>query len=123
MPFVDTRKLEAFQKGIGWRGRLFHSPSMTFGHWEFDQGASVHEHWHAQEEVWEVLEGELKVTIDGVTQIAVPGVVAIVPPNVVHSVKALRAGKAIVVDYPLRPDLSSLAKPTQQLASSPPCCC
>ena len=96
---------------------------MTFGHWEFDQGASVHEHWHAQEEVWEVLEGELKVTIDGVTQIAVPGVVAIVPPNVVHSVKALRAGKAIVVDYPLRPDLSSLAKPTQQLASSPPCCC
>ena len=49
--------------------------------------------------------GKLEVTIDGVTQIAVPGVVAIVPPNVVHSVKALRAGKAIVVDYPLRPNI------------------
>ena len=105
MPFVDTGKLEVFEKGIGgWRGRQFHSPSMTFCHWEFDSGASVHEHSHAQEEVWEILAGELEVTIDGVTQIAAPGVVAIVPPNVVHSVKALRAGKAIVVDYPLRPN-------------------
>jgi len=76
---------------------------MTFCHWEFDNGASVHEHSHAQEEVWEILAGELEVTIDGVTQIAVPGVVAIVPPNVVHSGKALSVSKAIVVDYPLRP--------------------
>jgi quercetin dioxygenase-like cupin family protein len=105
MPFVDTNKLEVCEKGKGWRGRLFHSLSMTFGHWEFDQNASVHEHFHAQEEVWEIVEGELEITIGGVTQIAVPGVVAIVPPNVVHSVKALRAGKAIVVDYPLRSDL------------------
>jgi hypothetical protein len=27
---------------------------MNFGHWEFDQGASVHDHFHAQEEVWEI---------------------------------------------------------------------
>ena len=105
VPFVDTGKLEVFEKGIGWRGRQFHSPSMTFCHWEFDNGASVQEHAHAQEEVWVILAGELEVTIDGVTQIAVPGVVAIVPPNVVHSVKALSAGKAIVVDYPLRPNI------------------
>jgi quercetin dioxygenase-like cupin family protein len=31
-------------------------------------------------------------------------VAAIVPPNVRHAVKALTNGKAIVVDYPLRPD-------------------
>jgi quercetin dioxygenase-like cupin family protein len=104
MPFVDTGKLQVVEKGIGWRGRFFHSLSMTFGHWEFDEGASVHEHFHPQEEVWEVVAGELEITIDGVSQIAVPGVVAIVPPNVIHSVKVLRAGKAIVVDYPLRPN-------------------
>jgi len=104
VPFVDTTKLEVFEKGTGWRGRRFHSPNMTFVHWEFDKGASVHEHFHAQEEVWEVLAGELEVTIDCVTKIAGPGVVAIVPPNVVHSVKVRRAGKAIVIDYPLRPD-------------------
>ena len=49
MPFVDTGKLEVFEKGIGgWRGRQFHSPSMTFCHWEFDNGAAVHEHSHAK---------------------------------------------------------------------------
>jgi quercetin dioxygenase-like cupin family protein len=75
---------------------------MTFAHWEFDAGASIHEHFHPQEEVWEVLDGELEVTIDGVTRAARPGVVAIVPPGVPHSVRALTDGKAIAIDYPLR---------------------
>lgn len=48
--------------------------------------------------------GELEVTIDGVSQIARAGVVAIVPSNVRHSVKALTDGRAIIVDYPLRPE-------------------
>ena len=81
---------------------------MTFAHYEFDRGASIHEHFHHQEEVYEVIEGELPVTInatiDGVAQIARPGLVAIVPANVPHSVKALSDGHAIIVDYPLRRD-------------------
>jgi quercetin dioxygenase-like cupin family protein len=102
MPFVDTTDLQVLEKLPGWRGRLFHSASMTFAHWEFDAGASIHEHFHPQEEVWEVLDGELEVTIDGVTRAARPGVVAIVPPGVPHSVRALTDGKAIAIDYPLR---------------------
>lgn len=66
------------------------------------RGASIHEHFHPQEEVYEVIEGELEVTIDGMAQIARTGLVAIVPGNVRHSVKALTAGNAIIVDYPLR---------------------
>jgi ethanolamine utilization protein EutQ (cupin superfamily) len=58
--------------------------------------------FYPQEEVYEVIEGELEVTIDGVAQIARSGVVvAIVPGNVRHSVKALTDGRAIIVDYPL----------------------
>jgi quercetin dioxygenase-like cupin family protein len=68
----------------------------------FVRGASIHEHFHPQEEVYEVIEGELEVTIDGVTQIARAGMVAIVPSNVPHSVTALTDGRAIIVDYPLR---------------------
>jgi quercetin dioxygenase-like cupin family protein len=102
VPFIDTSKLTVVEKRQGWLGKHFNSPSMTFGHWEFTGGASIHEHCHPQEEVWEVLEGVLEVTIDGITQIAGPGMVAIVPPNARHSVKALSDGKAIVVDHPLR---------------------
>jgi quercetin dioxygenase-like cupin family protein len=75
---------------------------MTFAHYEFVMGSSIHEHFHPQEEEWQVIEGELEVTVDGVTQVAGPGVAAIVPPNVRHALKAMTDGKAIVVDYPLR---------------------
>jgi quercetin dioxygenase-like cupin family protein len=104
MPFVDTKTLRTIERLPGWLGRHFHSPSMTFWHHEFTQGASIHEHFHPQEEVYEVVEGELEMTIDGETQIARPGVVAIVPGNARHSVKALSDGRAIIVDYPLRRD-------------------
>ena len=106
MPFVDTHTLAAKERLPGWRGRYFHSPSMTFAHYDFVRGATIHEHFHPQEEVYEVIEGELEITIGGVAGIARAGMVAIVPSNVPHSVKALTDGKAIIVDYPLRPEFA-----------------
>ena len=79
---------------------------MTFAHYDFVRGSSIHEHHHPQEEVYEVIEGELEVTIEGTLQIARAGVVAIVPSNARHSVKALTDGRAIIVDYPLRRDFA-----------------
>ena len=77
----------------------------TFAHYDFKRGSSIHEHFHPQEEVYEVIEGELVLTIDGVKQVARPGLVGVVPSNVPHSVKALTDGRAIIVDYPLRSDM------------------
>jgi unsaturated pyranuronate lyase len=102
MPFVDTSSLRVIERLPGWHGRYFHSPSMTFAHYDFVRGSSIHEHFHPQEEVYEVVEGELEITIDGVTEVARPGMVAIVPSDVPHSVKALTDGRAIIVDYPVR---------------------
>ena len=66
MPFVDTSELEVIERLPGWYGRYFHSPSMTFAHYDFKRGSSIHEHFHPQKEVYEVIEGELELTIDGV---------------------------------------------------------
>jgi quercetin dioxygenase-like cupin family protein len=104
MPFVNINLLKLIERLPGWKGRYFHSASMTFAHYEFTAGSSIHEHHHPEEEVYEVIEGELEVTIDGSSQIARPGVVAIVPANSRHSVKALSDGRLIVVDHPSRPD-------------------
>jgi quercetin dioxygenase-like cupin family protein len=104
MPFVNTSSLPVIERLPGWHGRYFHTVHMTFAHYDFARGSSIHEHCHPQEEVYEVIEGELEVTIDGVAQIARPGVVAIVPSNARHSVKALTDGQAIIVDHPARPD-------------------
>jgi quercetin dioxygenase-like cupin family protein len=106
MPFVETSGLKVIERLPGWHGRYFHSATMTFAHYDFARGSSIHEHFHAEEEVYEVIEGELEVTIDGVTQIARAGLVAIVPSNVRHSVKALTDGRVIVVDHPARPDFA-----------------
>jgi quercetin dioxygenase-like cupin family protein len=104
MPFVNTTSLPVIERLPGWKGRYFHSPNMTFAHYDFIRGSSIHEHSHPEEEVYEVIEGELEVTIDGVAQIARAGLVAIVPSNVLHSVKALTDGRAIIVDHPARLD-------------------
>jgi len=102
MPFIDTRHLSSKEPLPGWKGRFFSSERMTFGYYEVAAGASIHAHSHPNEEVWHVLEGELEVTIAGETRVAGPGCVAVVPPDTVHSVRARSAGRAIVVDQPVR---------------------
>ena len=107
MPFLDTNSLPVIERLPGWHGRFFHSQNMTFAHYDFARGSSIHEHFHVQEEVYEVIDGELEMTIDGTTQIARAGVVAIVPSNARHSIRALTDGRAIIVDYPVRPDFAA----------------
>jgi quercetin dioxygenase-like cupin family protein len=102
MPIIDTNQLEIKEPLPGWAGRYFHSDNMTFGYYAVAAGASIHEHFHENEEVWHVIEGELEITIGGRTHVAGPGVVAVVPPNTPHSVKALSEGRSIVVDHPRR---------------------
>jgi quercetin dioxygenase-like cupin family protein len=102
MTFIDTSTLHVIERLHGWRGRYFDSPSMTFGYYEFDAGSSIHEHYHPQEEVWHLIEGELEITIAGVTRRSSPGVVGVVPANTPHAVKAISNGRAIVVNHPLR---------------------
>ena len=104
MLFVDTSTLPVIERLPGWHGRYFHTANMTFAHYDFQCGATIHEHFHPEEEVYEVIEGELEVTVGGEVQIARAGIVAIVPSNVRHAVKALTDGRVIIVDHPARPE-------------------
>jgi quercetin dioxygenase-like cupin family protein len=107
MPFLDTASLPVFERLPGWFGRYFHTANMTFAHYDFKRGATIHEHHHPEEEVYEVIEGEFEVTIDGAAAVARPGTVALVPANARHSVRALTDGKVIIVDHPARPEFGS----------------
>ena len=104
MPFIDLANLKVTERLPGWHGRYFHSANMTFAHYDFQRGSSIHEHFHPQEEVYEVIEGQLEMTVEGVCQIVEAGVVAVVPSNARHSVKAITDGKAIIIDFPRRPE-------------------
>lgn len=104
MAVINISELQVVERLPGWRGRYFHSAEMTFAHYEFARGSSVHEHSHAQEEVYQVLEGELRITIAGVASTLRPGTIAIVPANARHSVEALSDGRVLIVDCPRRPE-------------------
>ena len=104
MPFLDTRDLEAVERRPGWVGRTFHSQHMTFAQWRFTAGSTIHPPSPPQEEVWQVIEGELEVSVGEVTQRAGPGMVAIVPSGAEHEVLALTDGFAVVADHPRRWD-------------------
>jgi len=106
VPFIDASEMLHGAPLPGWSGRFFHSENMTFAHWDIAADAvDLHEHDHLQEEVWNVVEGEVVLVVDGQERRLGPGTAAVVPPNTPHAVKAVGACRVIVTDYPVRHQL------------------
>jgi mannose-6-phosphate isomerase-like protein (cupin superfamily) len=90
----------------GWSGRFFHSEYMTFAHWDIEPtAADLHEHQHPQEEVWNIVEGELVLVLEGQEWRLGPGDGAVIPPETPHSVRIVGHCRAVIADYPLRESL------------------
>jgi quercetin dioxygenase-like cupin family protein len=102
LPFIDVARLKPKEPRRGWKGRFFHSDAMTFAYYRVAAGADIHEHAHPNDEVWNVIEGELEMTVNDETRRVGPGCAVVVPPNARHSVRAVTAVRAIVVDHPQR---------------------
>ncbi len=75
---------------------------MSFAYYDIDEGASIHEHAHPEEEVWHVVEGTLRFTLDGEEHVLGPGAAAVVPSNVPHSVRAVTEARVIIANHPAR---------------------
>jgi quercetin dioxygenase-like cupin family protein len=108
VPFVDPELLEAHEPRPGWTGRFFHSAQMTFAYYAIAAGADVPAHVHPYEEVWHVVEGALEVTVGAETRVLHAGAAAVVPAGERHSVRAVEATRAIVVDHPVRHSVAGI---------------
>jgi quercetin dioxygenase-like cupin family protein len=102
MGFIDLTEIPEIQPKPGWHGRFFHSPHMTFSYYQIDAGASLHAHSHPNEEVWNVIEGELELTLGEETRRVGVGGVLVVPPGITHAAAATERCRVMVVDYPVR---------------------
>ena len=89
-------------KGI--KGRYFHADSNTIGFVEIEKGAVLPAHSHIHEQITQITEGQLEMTIDGVTQILESGTIHFIPSNVVHSAVALTDCKVTDIFSPVRED-------------------
>ena len=83
---------------------LFDSPSMTFAHYEFDAGSGSTSTSIPKKRSRQVIEGELEIAIGGdVPSGPVLASSESFRQHAAFGVKAISSGKAIIVDYPLRP--------------------
>ena len=62
---------------------------MTFAYWRVEPGAAVPEHDHPHEQVVNMLEGELALTVAGEEMLLRAGDVVTIPGGVRHSARAL----------------------------------
>jgi quercetin dioxygenase-like cupin family protein len=108
LPFINVNKLKVKQPRQGWRGRFFHSDHMTFAYYEAAAGATIHKHSHENDEVWNVIEGQLKITIAGKTKLVGPGDAAVIPPDTTHAVLVIKDARALVVDHPCRESIGGV---------------
>src|SRR6185503_21057034 len=90
----------------GWKGSFFHSENMTFGLWEIAADAvPLHEHSHPQEEVWNIVAGEIAFSVNGEERVVRQGSAVVIPANALHSARPLGPCQAVVVDWPVRTEL------------------
>jgi quercetin dioxygenase-like cupin family protein len=104
MAFIDLSGLEEQELIPGFHVRFVHSENMTFAYWNIKKGAELPDHSHPHEQVANVIEGELLLTVDGEARNMTPGQVAVIPGNVPHSGKAVTDCKVIDVFSPVRED-------------------
>lgn len=106
MPFLDPTRMASGEPLPGWKGRFFHSGHMTFSHYDVAADAKpLHTHAHPQEEVWNVVAGQLALTVDGEERTVGPGSAVVVPSDTPHSVRPITGFQVVVVDFPLRESL------------------
>lgn len=65
----------------------------------------LHGHHHPQEEVWNIVAGQITLIIDGVEETLVSGSAAGAPLNVPHAVRVTGAAEVVVADFPVRQQL------------------
>jgi mannose-6-phosphate isomerase-like protein (cupin superfamily) len=108
MPFIDPSMLPRAEPKPGWHGRFFHSEHMTFAYYDIEIGAALHVHSHPNEEVWNILEGEVDFTLGEETRRLGAGDAVVVPGGTTHAVAVRKACRAIIVDYPVRDEVGGV---------------
>lgn len=102
MPLINLESIEEREFFPGLHVRFVHSDTMTLAYWNIKEGAILPEHTHPHEQVVNVIEGELDMTVNGESNILTPGEVFVLPPNIPHGGKALTPCKVIDVFHPVR---------------------
>jgi len=104
MTFVELNNLKEYELAKGIRARIINTKSMSISYVTLNSGVEMPEHKHVNEQVVNVIEGELELSVDGEPRVLKPGVVEVLPSNVPHGARALTDCRVIDVFHPVRED-------------------
>jgi len=106
MGLVNLDKLPELEIAEGIKLRAVTSETMTVAHVRLREGAVLPEHAHANEQVVNVIEGELELTMDGQAHRLTYGNVLVIPSNKPHSGRAIKDCLVVDVFHPARQDFA-----------------
>lgn len=106
MGFLELRNLPELEIAKGIKANAITADTVTVLHARLEEGALLPEHSHHNEQVVNVIEGELELTVEGKKYNLMPGNAMVLEPNVVHSGQALKACKVVDVFHPVRRDFA-----------------
>jgi quercetin dioxygenase-like cupin family protein len=104
MNLVDFASIPERKLAEGVMAHVVNTATMTVTHVRFVKGAAVPQHSHFHEQITNVIEGQLELTVNGETTILTKGKALVLPPNVPHSARALTDVYVIDVFHPARED-------------------
>ncbi len=106
MGFVELKDTTQLEIAKGIRDCAVTADPVTVLHVKIEEGALLPEHSHHNEQVVNVIEGELELTVEGKNYNLMSGNVMVLEPNVVHSGRAVKACKVIDIFHPVRKDFA-----------------
>ncbi len=112
MPLVNIKNLTELPLADGIRARVINTGTVSVAHVNLEAGAILPKHSHHHEQVVNVIEGELELTVGGEAIVLKPGLSMILPPMVPHSGRALTDVFVLDIFHPVREDFVALAKAT-----------
>jgi len=101
---LKVEELAEFQIAPGISARAISTQVLTVLHVRIAAGSQLPEHFHHNEQVLNLIDGELELNVDGETHALGPGTSFVLSPNVPHSARALSDCRVIDVFHPARED-------------------
>jgi quercetin dioxygenase-like cupin family protein len=104
MSVICLDKLKELQLAPGIRARVVNTGNLSVAHVILDEGALLPAHTHHNEQVVNVIEGELELIVAGETLRLPAGHSLVLAPMVPHSGRAIKRCYVVDIFHPVRDD-------------------
>ena len=108
MGLVKLDELSELRLAEGIMARVVTTSTLTITYVRLAAGSKLSEHSHHHEQVVNVIEGELELTVEGSPYRLTRGKVMVLPPNVPHSGRAVSECYVVDVFHPVSEDFTEI---------------